>query len=169
MGYERITDDPQFDGGIRESHEWRYRWAAQYIEPNDIVIDAACGTAYSKKILNTPNYFGVDRFDGGADIIADLETWQPDFPFDVFVSIETIEHLSDDGVRNLLEIAKKARRYAIISTPIIPTKHRNEFHRQDFTYEQVMHFLPNLVASATQDSGDGTIHDMYGIACFRTG
>ncbi len=168
MGYERITDDSQFDS-VRESHEWRYRWASKFVMPEDLVLDCACGTGYGARILGGAHYNGVDRFDNGTNIVADLETWQPDFPYDVFISIETIEHLTDAGVQNLLNMAKNARKYAVISTPIIPTKHRNEFHTQDFTLEQVKSFLPNLIEFSTQDSGDGTVHDMYGIAVFKNG
>lgn len=174
MSYERITADPAYDA-VRPSHEWRYKFAAKYIEPRDVVIDAASGTGYGRKFLGTHYYVPVDRAgvsiadEGLVDILqADLNTWQPNFDFDVFVSIETIEHLSNAGVKNLLTIAAKARKYAIISTPIIPTKHRNEFHTQDFTFDQLKMMLPKLVTSATQDSGDGTIKDMYGIAVFKT-
>ncbi len=164
MGYERIDDSSRFDGPIRESHVWRYLWANGYIKTDDVVLDCACGTGYARHILNG-KYIGVDKL-AGSDIVADLETWQPDFEFDVFVSIETIEHIHN--YQNILDIAKKAKKYAIISTPIIPTKHRNEFHVQDFTFTELISFLPNFVASRKQDSGDGTIPEMYGIAVFQT-
>lgn len=171
MSYERITADPRFDS-VRESHEWRYSWAARFVTPEDVVLDVACGTGYGAKILNAGRYIGVDKELFGKwstpqlFIPADLESWKPEFSYDVFVSIETIEHIHNK--ENIIAMAKKAKRFAIISTPIVPTKHRNEFHVHDFTYKDLCYFLPDLVNAQKQDSADGSIKDMYGIACFKT-
>lgn len=176
MSYERITKDPQFDA-VRDSHEWRYKWAARFIRNSDKVMDAACGTGYGLNVmlkegaLNPYNYTGVDRDfgeqyegQGGVLLMRDLETWQPEFDYDVFISIETIEHIQN--FRNILNMAIRAKRYAIISTPIQPNK--NPFHVHNFTAEQLKGFLPDLEQYATQDSADGTVKDLYGIAAFRT-
>ncbi len=135
MSYERIDASAQFDGAIRESHEYRYKLAARYILPTDTVVDAACGTGYAEPILNAGKYFGVDKVNLGANIITDLETWEPNFDFDVFLSIETIEHLHN--WQHLLEIGRRAKRLMVVSTPIVPSSASNEFHIQDFTFAQI--------------------------------
>ncbi len=135
MSFERIDASPAFDGHIRESHEYRYKVAARYVRPTDIVVDAACGTGYAKPILKAARYVGIDKVALGADIVADLETWEPDFDFDVFVSVETIEHLFD--WKHLLAMGRRAKRVMIISTPIIPSTMSNEFHVQNFTFAQI--------------------------------
>ncbi len=133
--YERIDASERFDGHIRESHEHRYKVAARYVLPTDIVVDAACGTAYAKPILKAGKYIGIDKADLGADVIADLNKWSPDFDFDVFISIETIEHLDD--WRHLISVGQRAKRLMVISTPIVPTVGGNEFHVQNFTFAQI--------------------------------
>ena len=61
MDYERIDNSKKFDGPVRESHEFRYKFANKYIEKDDSVIDAGCGVGYGKDILKTENYTGVDK------------------------------------------------------------------------------------------------------------
>lgn len=110
-------------------HRFRYRLAAGFAEGT--VLDAACGTGYGAEILGDVEYIGVDN-DPSLEptIAADLETWEPDFDFDVFVGFETIEHLSDYGP--YVQAAKRARRWIVLSTPVVPTTHLNPFHRHNF-------------------------------------
>jgi len=131
--YEFIDERPEFDIA-RVSHEYRYKVAGKYTTDNDIVVDMACGTAYGKKFLKYKRYIGVDKYNNGADIVTDLVNWEPDFDYDVAISLETIEHLSD--YTQHIENLKRAKRI-VISVPIIPTKHRNKFHLQDFTKESI--------------------------------
>ncbi len=133
--YERINASEQFDGRVRDSHEYRYKIAARYVRPTDIVVDAACGTAYAKRIIGAGKYIGIDKIQLGENLVADLNVWIPDFEFDVFVSMETLEHLDD--WRHLLSVGRRAKRLMVISTPIVPTVGGNEFHVQDFTFTQI--------------------------------
>lgn len=127
MSPERLdTPDPQ--------HLYRYEVARRYTEATDVVLDAACGTGYGRDILRG-SWVGVDKHRVPGALQVDLETWTPMFGFDVFVGLETIEHLMD--VSAYVDAAKQARRYVVISTPIIPTKHNNHFHLQDFTRNQI--------------------------------
>ncbi len=132
--YERIDESGRFDGSVRESHEFRYKLAGTYTQPDEIVLDAACGTGYGRQFLRGL-WRGVDKEDLGKNLVANLNTWIPDFPFDVLVSLETLEHL--ENWRNLIDIAHRARRMIILSTPIVPTVGSNQFHLQDFTKEQI--------------------------------
>jgi SAM-dependent methyltransferase len=136
---ERITAaTPE---GDRCGHEFRYRLAAGFCHPGDVVLDAACGAGYGAVLLRAGRvirYIGVDRdlcdVPAGNPSLnfreADLESWEPDFDFDVFVGFETIEHLEDCSA--YVRAAKQARRWIAISCPVIPTVGQNPYHRRDF-------------------------------------
>lgn len=126
------------DGYAREGHEFRYRLAAGFAGWRS-VLDAACGTGYGAKLLDAASYTGVDISLDHLEVAsapcmtfraADLNAWVPDFQYDVFVSFETIEHLAD--YRALIAAAKRARQWAILSVPVVPTKHVNPWHLHDF-------------------------------------
>ena len=139
MNYERITEHSYFDSA-RSTHIYRYTLASRYIDGYDTVLDAACGIGYGRKIINFKNYYGVDKEYLFKNIIqADLNTWQPDFGFDVFISFETLEHL--ENYKNLLQIGKQANRLMIISVPIVPSKDTNPYHLHDFTKEEMYGLL----------------------------
>lgn len=138
---ERITEEtPE---GDRRGHEFRYRLAAGFCRRGDRVLDAACGAGYGAALLGIPptvRYIGVDR--DLCDIPpappqwrrrfieADLETWEPDFTFDIFIGFETIEHLEDCTA--YVRAAKLALRWIVVSCPIVPTVGVNPYHRRDF-------------------------------------
>lgn len=149
---ERITDlTPEIE---TRGHRFRYHLAAGFLKPGDRVLDAACGSAYGANILTARDgvrYQGVDKEAAGPFshvnltgdphfLSADLETWQPDFPFDVFVGFETAEHLDD--YNNYLDIARSAERWAILSVPIVPTVGVNPYHKHNFQRgELIDHFI----------------------------
>jgi hypothetical protein len=161
VSHERIDDSPQFDGEERHEHEWRYEWAGRFTDDDDSVLDCACGTGYGSGFLRG-GWVGVDRLPLCGNIVADLESWQPSFPFDVFVGLETIEHLADPA--NYVQIAKRARRWIVISTPVIPTAANNEYHLRDFSSQDIRDLFVDQ---------DWTLHDEqrqdtdYGIWAFR--
>ncbi len=143
---ERVSPEmfPRKTGG----HEARYALAAGFLRPGDVVVDAACGIGYGALVLDAHHdvtYYGADR---DISIIAveeqprrtfveaDLERWQPTFEFDVAVGFETIEHL--ENYQTYLEWARRARRYIIVSVPIVPTKHDNVFHFHDFERDDII-------------------------------
>ena len=70
---------------------------------------------------------------------ADLERWQPTFEFDVAVGFETIEHL--ENYETYLDWVRRARRYVIVSVPIVPTKHDNVFHFHDFERDDLVQLI----------------------------
>lgn len=120
-----------------EGHETRYRLAAGYIEPGESVLDAACGSGYGATyVSHAGEWTGVDLlpdFDEGLygrRIVADLCTWQPDVPYDVALSFETIEHVTDPGA--VIDLLCRARRLVICSVPIIATAGANPLHLHDF-------------------------------------
>ena len=153
--YERIAHEHQ--GEVRDLHEERYRIASWYVHPHDMVLDAACGTGYGRDILGG-HWVGVDKEDLCDNVVADLETWQPAFDFEVFVGFETIEHLEDPT--NYVELAKRAGTICL-STPIVPTKHRNPYHKNDYTKEQIESlFADRTIAYYQEQAG------IYGVWVF---
>jgi len=178
MSYERITDDPVFDGAIRDNHESRYKIASGFIERNNIVVDFGCGIGYGENILckdgmNT-SYIGLDK-----SIVKETH-WEVDLQdaegmkfavpsyYDVAVCFEVIEHLSKITI--LVNSLKKANSYIILSTPIIPTKHRNEFHVRDFTPDDIITLFKDeewgLYQWFKQQAADGT-DEVYGLFIFK--
>lgn len=136
----------------KDLHLGRYRWAAQMIKGN-VVANAACSTNYGYEILYQPGRLvvGYDRSDDALGIATRKS--RPRFikldiqeePFDGYttlVCLETFEHLPRpwDFLKNLSLTVKEL----VMSVPIIPTKHFNEFHLHDFTADEVRDGLKNL-------------------------
>jgi len=120
-------------------HHFRYRIASSFVEKGDIVFDCACGIGYGSEYFKESYYYGVDKDSSFVEYkkspnrqfhVHDLVTWIPHFSFDVWVGFETIEHLS--GYTNYIKSAKLARKWVILSVPVIPTMQNNEFHLHDF-------------------------------------
>jgi hypothetical protein len=130
---ERIDPETASPGELEEHFE-RYRFAAEHVLAGETVLDAACGTGYGRAFFEPwARWIGVDRHAGARSIGADLETWTGwrDLAYDVFVGLETLEHLQDDW--NYRQTAWHARRKVVISTPVVRTTMWNEYHVRDFT------------------------------------
>lgn len=133
-------DRMRSDHPAPEGHRWRYHLAAGFLEPGDTIIDAACGIGYGAEIIQTrssADYIGVDRdvsettpLPGCQFIEADLRTWTSPVGFDVFAGFETLEHLTD--YRHYVAHAKQARRWILVSVPVVPTTHLNPHHCHNF-------------------------------------
>lgn len=135
---ERITADTT--GPSRDGHDLRYRLAAGYIEKGEAVLDAACGVGYGAALApHAGSWTGVDVADVvdpqfapfGRWVVADLCSWEPEDPFDVAVSFETIEHVAEPD--RLLDLLCRAGRLVVCSVPIVPTAGANPHHLHDFT------------------------------------
>jgi ubiquinone/menaquinone biosynthesis C-methylase UbiE len=138
-------------GRATAGHEARYALAAGFLRPGDVVVDAACGIGYGALILGAhgdvvycgvdrdASIFAVDERRGWTFIEADLHSWQPSFEFDVAVGFETIEHLEDYHV--YLDWARRARRYIVVSVPIVPTTQENVFHVHDFERDDIVQLV----------------------------
>lgn len=144
MTWERI---PSSEWQQQRGHVYRYELAEKLLNVGDIVIDAACGIGYGSTVLTANKaitYFGIDQV-GAIDAqflghgwfaAKDLNTWTPDFNFDVAVCFETLEHL--DNPAHMVSWLKQAKRLVILSVPTVPTKHMNEFHLHDFTVDEIL-------------------------------
>ena len=129
------------DEGANENqwtlHRYRYALAAGYVQPGDTVLDAACGTGYGKEILGAHAWIGVDREAPSVEgaRAEDFNSWEPDFDYDIFVGLETIEHIP--SLDAYVAMAKRAKRTIILSKPVIPTAHFNPWHVHDFTQASI--------------------------------
>ncbi len=143
-------NDPKTAAYMRE----RYEWAAARIEGN-AVADACCGPGYGMPLLRgaMPGRYvhGFDRAkenartasmnDFGPVKVCDV-AGEAFGGFDAVVSIETIEHLPDPigWMRGFAPSVKEL----VVSCPCIPTKHVNEHHLWDFTYEEVLGIVSGM-------------------------
>lgn len=128
-------------------HRARYEWAAEYLEPDERVFDVACGIGYGASIMlnHVPvDYVGADKIEpdeafaglGKFHSGVDLDSWVPDFEWDVSVCFETLEHVKNP--KHLAGQVARAKRLLIVSVPTVPTKHFNEFHLHDFTVDNIL-------------------------------
>lgn len=151
MTLERITADHV---AHEHGHRYRYELAASLITEGDRVLDAACGIGYGAEILHehapAHSYYGVDRDGVDARYLrhgwfthADLNVWKPTHPFDVAITFETLEHLTNP--QHLARTVQKARRLVLVSVPTVPTKHFNEYHLHDFTVDNILELFSGLV------------------------
>lgn len=130
---------PQYGGHLR-----RYLWAAFRTEPGERVNDVACGIGYGATFFpHASIYRGYDKpgvphtgFPGVfGEVDIDDPAWRPE-SCDVTCCFETLEHVKDPAglAQVLMETSARA---VFVSVPVIPTVHCNEFHRSDFTQEDV--------------------------------
>ncbi len=149
---ERIyVDEERWDDGPSRAHLFRYYVARGFIESTDRINDFACGCGYGSAILArvAKQVVGFDyepeairhaqETHDAENIIFGISDFNTERSFpecDVTVSIETIEHLKDP-VRFAKLIKESTKRLIFLTTPIIPTKHENPHHLQDFTPGQI--------------------------------
>lgn len=133
-------------------HTFRYKLASGFLQPSDVVIDVACGVGYGSKIMS----YGcktVTGYDVDTRALEIASARYPDIlftkvdlcdvefvPIDVAVSFETLEHL-EKPEKFIASLKNSAQRLIILSTPVVPTKHRNKHHLHDFTEQQVLEMI----------------------------
>ena len=134
----------------RKLHLGRYNWAAIHVRSQRIA-NAACSCNYGSHILmkaeNAVNreVVGFDRNENALALAEKfypgIETRKQDIQNETFdgftalVCLETFEHLEKPW--EFLEGLAPSVKELVMSTPVIPTKHFNEFHLHDFTLEEV--------------------------------
>jgi 2-polyprenyl-3-methyl-5-hydroxy-6-metoxy-1,4-benzoquinol methylase len=128
-------------------HVYRYELAAKLLQPNEVVLEVACGIGYGAKLIQERldvNYVGVDKITPDLDFVnfgkwysgIDLDYWSPTLDFDVSICFETLEHVNNP--KRLASQVARAKRLVIISVPTRPTMHLNQFHLHDFTVNDVL-------------------------------
>ncbi len=153
---ERLMPELQRGELVHAEHLARYRVAAQLAKGRR-VLDAACGEGYGTAILaaaGASSAVGVD-VDGATVAHArrryGLEFAQADVAalpfaedsFDLVVSFETIEHVSEpEAVLDEFSRVLAPEGLLVISTP---NRHEylveNEFHTREFTHEEFLALL----------------------------
>lgn len=162
---------------VARTHLYRYYCARGYMGPEDVVVDAACGVGYGTRLFAevASKAIGIDRDETAIQtamknnqvknnyfIQVNLDQ-EPSLPeCDVFVTIETLEHLRyPESFAGKVKAA--ARKWIFVSTPIVPTKHEDPTHLHDFTEPQVM----EMFESDRWKNLHYSVQGIYMMAAFR--
>jgi len=136
--------------GADNAHIARYLLARGFVNPGEIVVDAACGTGYGSRLLAEVAKFvhgyDIDRravsvavsrkTDNTAFHVTDLERGDI-VRCDVAVSIETLEHLVNP--ENLVKkFYRRANRLFVFSVPLNEEAGANPFHNTTFTRDSIV-------------------------------
>lgn len=156
-GERVVPNDMHGRPDVYSEHIIRYALALKYCAMND-VLDVACGTGYGTDLLgsvsksitggdNDPKSLEYAKNKYGLNLKhIDLNTqsiWQIFMKkFDVIVSFETIEHLSNPlFFMNSVKHALETTGLFIFSLPI---KNSSEYHKFSYSYHQALGFGNNL-------------------------
>ncbi len=139
------------------SHLARYRFALDFIDEDDVVLDTPCGSGYGSLLLTekSKKVYGIDIFppaiehanelfsnENNCFFVCDMQDMSmfKDSYFDVIVSFEGIEHIKDPD-KFLQEVKRvlKPEGRLIISTPRKP--HGSPFHIIEFSLEEYRRIL----------------------------
>ena len=138
-----------YDREALRLHLERYEFAATLVADKR-VVDCACGTGYGSEMLalaGAAEVIGVDIDDAAVSFarenhshervsyqISDASTFNPPFAPDVWISLETVEHLVDPRAYLRAAYDRLAPGGLLIaSVPTTVSTDGNPFHRTDFT------------------------------------
>lgn len=131
-----------FNDGASRAHLIRYFFARGFVTPEDEVIDSACGTGYGSMMLSkvAKKVYAFDQLDEIRYKENNIEyqkvdlASQYDYPdVDVAISLETIEHLTQEGSRVFLDsLLPHVRKMFVFSVPLHEEPGANPFHLQTF-------------------------------------
>lgn len=153
LAIERIIPS-EYDPGapLVKEHIYRYLFALREVQDGETVLDAACGVGYGTAMLaeRACEVIGIDNSREAIDyaekhyhkpniiyLLKDLDMEDiSKLSVHVSVCLETLEHLKRP--QDFLETLKKITSRAIVlSTPIVPTKHENQYHLHDWTQQDI--------------------------------
>ena len=135
-------------------HCSRYYLARGFINPDERVIDAGCGSGYGAFILGVvaKEVLGIDKDDIFAKVwcrdninfmVSDLEEMIEYPKADVYVALEVIEHLKDP-LNFLNKITDACFKKIIISSPNKETAGLNPFHLSNVLLVQLRKLMNNF-------------------------
>jgi len=171
---ERLSLSQWTPPWIRHEHVARYRWACE-LTKGCRVLEAACGTGYgSLMLVEQGEAAKVDAFDISPEALDEASRRNghhgtlrfaqgdamrlpvPDHSYDLYISFETIEHLTDDQAYLLEARRVLAQGGAFVcSTPnrdvIRPgtglgDRPLNPFHLREYSFEEFRHLLEGCFA-----------------------
>lgn len=176
---ERIyIEYPQYYGSeMVERHIRRYEWAKAHLMPENIVLDAACGSGYGSLLLkqkckavvgidlskeaidyaqaNTKNT-GIEGVHFLSGDLSQIESHDLKYnPFDAVVCIEAIEHLSVEMQNVFMRgVIKRlvCEGQLLITTPIKGDTPMTEYHLKEFTSSEFKNFLTQYFDHVIFDS-----------------
>ncbi len=141
------------------SHLARYKFALNFLNQSDTVLDIPCGSGYGSKLLASKKIkiFGVD-IDYGAIkhaqeffnsenisfLVGDMENLKKRFPhndyFDIIISFEGIEHIKHPELflEEIVRVLKPSGKF-IISTPRKP--HGSPYHTIEYSLREFKSLL----------------------------
>lgn len=156
---ERVSARHWMPPWLRHQHVARYEWASQYCRGSS-VLDAACANGYGSRMLVDRGAASVAGLDIDAGTLAEGSAKRGSrlcgdvtrlpvktAAVDVFVSFETVEHVSDDAafVREARRVTRSGGTF-ICSTPnramtnpgtSIATAPFNRFHLREYTVREL--------------------------------
>jgi ubiquinone/menaquinone biosynthesis C-methylase UbiE len=163
---ERLSAGQWVPPWLQHQHEARYEWASGWAK-GATVLDAACGIGYGSRQLLAGGAARVIGMDISIDALREasnasggMRTFAcgsattlpfPDATFDLFVSLETIEHIEDDATY-LAEAARvlKSNGTFICSTPnrevlnpgrTLRDRPFNPFHVREYSIDELATIL----------------------------
>lgn len=151
---ERLNAD-EVDLPIAQGHRDRYDWAATLAEPNDVVMDVACGVGYGARAFHHVEYHGYDRpgipdarfhvqQEGTTSFHAcnlNDRRWTPALDAHLTCCFETLEHVEHPD-RLAYRLARWTQRVIVVSIPDRPTVHANHYHLHDIPPDDVPAMFP---------------------------
>jgi len=157
MGHNQNIQLTDFESGQARSHMWRYFCARGFVEPTDIVIDFGCGYGYGTYLLSqvAKKVIGIDKDEAVIKyamehyklpnnyfMASNLDQMETTPLCDVSIIVECFEHLRypESFAHKVMEATRKK---IIVTTPIVPTKHEDPTHLNDFTESQVKEIFTN--------------------------
>ncbi len=162
----------QVDSAWRGEHFFRYGYVERFIDPDDRVLDLACGEGYGTYRMSQRTSGNVIGCDISEEAIAYCRgAWQgpnlsyrvvdgtalefADAHFDKVVSFETIEHTVkyEAMLREFYRVLKPGGT-AFISTPNFPISSprgyvENPYHTQEFRVEELRSILSGIFDGVT--------------------
>lgn len=117
----------------------RLEFLKDYLPSNRSVIDFGCGNKEVLDYFQPSKYFGIDKYDKSADLIADLDyELNIEEHFDIGLVLGVLEYLENPDI-TLKNIKKFADKFYIL----VSTAPKKDQWKNSFTKESINEILKN--------------------------